>query len=156
MQPNLNWWQTESIYQIFIKSFFDSNDDGIGDFRGIIQKLDYIKSLSCNIIWITPCFPSDGKDAGYDITNFYDVDPVYGTMDDFDELVRKVHEKNMYILLDFVPNHTSDQHEWFKESCKNKNVDNPYKDYYVWYESDDKINPPNNWVRNLFLNLFKI
>ena len=146
MPPKLEWWQTESIYQIFIKSFYDSNGDGIGDFRGIIEKLDYIKSIGCNIIWLTPCYPSDDKDGGYDIKNFVDVDPIYGSMDDFDDLVQKVHEKDMYILLDFVPNHTSDKHEWFKQSCLNNDPENKYRDYYVWYESEDSVNPPNNWV----------
>jgi alpha-glucosidase len=146
MEAKLNWWQTESIYQVYIKSFYDSNNDGVGDFAGVGAKLDYIKSLGANIVWITPCYPSDGKDGGYDITSFTEVDPVYGSMADFDNLVRLVHEKNMYILLDFVPNHTSDQHVWFKQSSANNHPSNPYRDYYVWFESEDSVNPPNNWV----------
>ncbi|CAF0980695.1 unnamed protein product [Brachionus calyciflorus] len=144
--PKLQWWQTETIYQIYIRSFFDSNNDGCGDLRGIIQKLDYIKSLGTNAIWITPMYPSGGKDGGYDISSFTEIDPTLGTMNDFDDLVEEVHKRNMYILLDFIPNHTSNLHKWFQESSKNNDPKNPYRDYYVWYPSEDKINPPNNWV----------
>lgn len=143
--PKLDWWQTEVIYQIYVRSFFDSTDNGSGDLQGIIKKLDYIKSLGMKAIWITPIYPSGGKDGGYDITSLTEIDPLYGTMEDFDELVHQVHKRDMYLLLDFIPNHTSNLHQWFKESCKN-DPDNPYRDFYVWYPSEDKINPPNNWA----------
>lgn len=141
------------IYQIYVSSFYDSNGDGIGDLRGVIDKLDYIYNLGLKSIWLSPFYPSGGKDGGYDVTSFTEIDPVYGSMNDFDSLVEKVHEKGMHILVDFVPNHTSNQHHWFKESSKNNDPNNPYRDYYVWYASEDKVNPPNNWVR--FLNRTK-
>lgn len=156
--PKLDWWQTEVIYQIYVRSFFDSNNNGSGDIRGIIEKLDYIKSLGMKVIWITPIYPSGGKDGGYDITSLTEIDPLYGTMKDFDELVEEIHQRDMYLLLDFIPNHTSNLHNWFKESCKN-DPDNLYRDFYVWYPSEDNINPPNNWVSFLIkkkLNLKKI
>ena len=144
--PRLEWWQTEVIYEIYVPTFNDSNGDGIGDLRGIIKKLDYLKSIGANTIWLSPIYPSGGKDGGYDVTCMTDVDPAYGTMEDFDELVRKVHEKGMHILLDFIPNHTSDKHRWFEESSKNNDPNNPFRDYYVWCESEDSVNPPTNWV----------
>ena len=144
--PRLEWWQTEVIYQIYVKSFYDSNGDGVGDLAGVKEKLDYVSKLGAKTIWLSPINKSGGKDGGYDVTSFIDIDPVYGTEKDFDELVREVHARDMHILLDFVPNHTSDQHPWFKESSKNGDSTNPYRDYYVWYPSEDKKNPPNNWV----------
>lgn len=96
--PKLEWWQTETIYQIYVKSFFDSNGDGVGDLRGIIAKLDYIESLGTKSIWLNPIYPSGGKDGGYDVTSFVDIDPVYGTMKDFDELVENVHKRGAFII----------------------------------------------------------
>ena len=148
--PILDWWQKDVLYQIYVKSFKDSNKDGYGDLKGIIEKLDYLDSIGVKSLWLSPIYPSSHKDGGYDITSFVDIDPLYGTMNDFDELVEKVHQRGMHILLDFVPNHTSDQHMWFKESCKSDDPSNPYRDFYVWYSSEDKVNPPNNWVRYLF------
>ena len=144
--PKLDWWQTETIYQIYVKSFYDANGDGVGDLRGVREKLDYVKGLGTNAVWLSPINPSGGKDGGYDVTSFTQIDPVYGTERDFDELVEAVHSRGMYIRLDLVPNHTSTQHNWFRESCKSSEASNPYRDYYVWYPSEDKVNPPNNWV----------
>ena len=144
--PRLDWWQKGVIYEIYAKTFYDSNNDGVGDLCGIINKLDYLKTIGVSTIWITPIYPSGGKDGGYDITSFVDIDPVYGTMKDFDELVAQTHERGMYLLMDFIPNHTSDQHEWFKKSRSSNDPDNPYRDYYVWHPSKNKTKPPNNWV----------
>ena len=143
--PALHWWQTEVIYQIYVKSFFDSNGDGVGDLRGVHEKLDHVRSLGCKSIWLSPFYPSGGKDGGYDVSSFVEVDPSLGSLKDFDELVNEVHKRNMHVLLDLVPNHTSDQHEWFQESCKSDEPSNAYRDYYVWYPSKDKSKPPNNW-----------
>lgn len=144
--PKLDWWQSGAIYQIYVKSFNDSNGDGVGDLRGIIEKLDYLKSIGVDSIWLTPFYTSGGYDGGYDVTSFVDIDPVYGSMSDFDELVEQVHLRGMHILIDFIPNHTSDQHEWFKQSSKSSSSHNPYRDYYVWYPSSDSEKPPNNWL----------
>lgn len=151
--PKLDWWQTDVVYQIYVKSFSDSNGDGVGDLRGIIEKLDYIESLGTKSIWLNPFYPSGGKDGGYDITSFVDIDPIYGTMSDFEQLIDEVHKRGMHLLMDFIPNHTSDKHKWFIESCKNE-PNNPYRDYFVWIESEDSDKPPNNWVK--FASLIQI
>jgi glycosidase len=143
--PSLEWWQTDVIYQIYVKSFYDSNGDGVGDLKGVTEKLDYVEKLGAKSIWLSPFYPSGGKDGGYDVTSFVDIDPVYGSQADFDALVAAVHKRGMHVLLDLVPNHTSDQHEWFKESSRTDSESNKYKDYYVWKVSEDKVNPPNNW-----------
>lgn len=144
--PNLDWWQKEVIYQIYIKSFYDSNNDGYGDLKGVTDKLDYLQKMGIKSIWLTPFYPSGGKDGGYDITSYNEIDPIYGNMKDFDELIEKAHGKDMHVIMDFVPNHTSNNHNWFKESSKSNESSNPYRDYYVWYESEDSVNPPNNWL----------
>ncbi len=146
--PNLSWWQTDIIYQIYVKTFYDSNNDGVGDLCGVIEKIDYLKSIGVKTLWLSPIYPSDGKDGGYDITDFKKIDPAYGSMSDFEKLVEKLHVNDMHLLMDLVPNHTSNKHQWFLESSKNDSSANLYRDYYVWYPSSDKINPPNNWVRN--------
>jgi len=147
--PNLDWWQRDSIYQIYIKSFYDSNNDGYGDLQGVTKKLDYLNHIGFKSICLTPFYPSGGKDGGYDVTSLKHIDPIYGNMTDFDELITKAHEKGMHVIMDFVPNHTSDQHDWFKKSCESGLSSNPYRDYYVWYASEDRLNPPNNW-RSVF------
>lgn len=145
----LDWWQNSAFYQIYPRSFKDSDGDGIGDIRGIIQKLDYIEALGVGGTWISPIFTSPMVDFGYDISDFYGVDPLYGTMADLEELFRQANARGIKILLDFVPNHTSEECEWFKKSIKRLA---PYTDYYVWH--DGKRNstghpiPPNNWVNN--------
>jgi alpha-glucosidase len=129
-------------YQIYPKSFKDSNGDGIGDLQGIIEKLPYIKSLGIDFIWLNPIYASPQVDGGYDISDFYDVDPIFGTLDDFKELLAKCHEMGMKLIMDLVVNHTSNQHKWFIEAQKSK--DNPCRDYYLWADATpDKM--PNNW-----------
>jgi len=137
------WWQTGIIYEIYLRSFQDSNNDGIGDLRGIINRLDYLQWLGVNILWITPFYPSPMKDFGYDISDYTAVDSRFGDMQDFDDLVAEVHRHNMKLVIDFVPNHTSDQHPWFKESRSSRF--NLKRDWYIWQSpAHGKI--PNNWL----------
>ena len=126
------------IYQIYPRSFMDSNNDGIGDIRGIISKLDYICELGANAIWLCPCYKSPNKDNGYDVADYREIMDEFGTMDDMRELIREMHSRGMKLIMDLVPNHTSDQHKWFVESKKSK--DNPYSDYYYWFDK-----PINDW-----------
>ncbi len=126
------------IYQIYPKSFNDTNGDGMGDIRGVIEKLDYLQNLGVNAIWLCPCYPSPGYDNGYDISNYRDVMPQLGTLDDIKELIAKMHKRKMKLFMDLVPNHTSHEHEWFKQSRQGK--DNPYSDYYYWFDK-----PQNDW-----------
>ena len=136
------WWQNTIIYQIYPRSFQDTDGDGIGDLKGITSRLDYFRYLHVGALWINPIFSSPMKDFGYDISNYRNIDPIFGTLDDFDELLDEAHKRELKIILDFVPNHTSDQHPWFVESRKSRN--NPKRDWYVWA---DGVNdgPPNNW-----------
>lgn len=136
------WWKEEVIYQIYPRSFKDSNGDGIGDLRGIISKLDYLKDLGVDIIWLSPIYKSPNDDNGYDISDYYDIHPEFGTMADFDELLAGLHGRGMKLIMDIVVNHTSDEHEWFQEARKSKN--NPYRDYYFWKEGRAGAEP-NNW-----------
>ncbi|MFB6277161.1 MAG: alpha-amylase family glycosyl hydrolase [Halothece sp.] len=139
-----NWWRSAVIYQIYPRSFYDSNGDGIGDLPGIIQKLDYLVRLNVDAIWISPFFPSPMKDFGYDISNYCDVDPIFGTLDDFKMLLKKAHQQGLSVLIDQVWNHTSDQHPWFQESRSSR--DNPKADWYVWADPKPDGSPPNNWL----------
>ena len=136
------WWKESVVYQIYPKSFKDSNGDGVGDIRGIIQKLDYLKELGVNVLWISPMLESPQDDNGYDISDYRRIYKEYGTMDDYEELLSEAHKRDIRILMDLVVNHTSDEHNWFIESRKSK--DNPYRDYYIW---KDPVNgkEPNNW-----------
>ena len=152
--PHLSWWQTDAIYQIYVRSFYDSNNDGVGDLGGVLDKVAYLKSIGVKTVWLSPIYPSGGKDGGYDVTDFYKIYHVYGTMADFELLVDKLHANDMHVLMDLIPNHTSDKHDWFVESCKNDAATNLYRDYYVWYPSKDKVNPPNNWVNRLSFGVF--
>jgi len=136
------WWKEGIIYQIYPQSFYDSNGDGIGDLQGIILKLDYIKSLGVDIIWLNPVYESPLDDNGYDISNYRAINPIYGTIDDFDELLEEIHKRDLRLLMDLVVNHSSDEHEWFKQSRKSK--DNPYREYYFWRKGKNG-GPPNNW-----------
>ena len=140
----LKWWQTGIIYQIYPRSFQDSNGDGIGDLKGILSRLDYVKSLGIEAIWISPIFPSPMKDFGYDVSDYTDIHEIFGTMSDFDNLLQEVHSRGMKLLLDLVPNHTSDQHKWFVESRSTK--DNPKRDWYIWRPPSEKEGLPNNWI----------
>lgn len=141
------WFRDAIIYQIWPASYKDSNNDGVGDIQGIISKLDYIKSLGVNTIWLSPMYDSPQVDMGYDISNYESVYPPYGTMDDMDQLIKGCHDRGMKILLDLVINHTSDQHAWFKESRSSKQ--SPKRDWYIWrpakYDADGNRRPPNNW-----------
>ncbi len=139
----LSWFKKGTIYQIYPRSFNDSNDDGIGDLRGIIEKLDYLKSLHIDILWLSPIFSSPNDDNGYDISDYCAIMPEFGTMDDFDELLQKTHRLGMRLILDLVANHCSDEHKWFTEAKKSKN--NPYRDYFHWQKPSPDGGPPNNW-----------
>jgi oligo-1,6-glucosidase len=137
------WWKEEIMYQIYPRSFQDSDGDGIGDIRGIIQRLDYIASLGVDIIWLSPIYQSPNDDNGYDISNYYEIHPEFGTMEDFDELLSEMHKRGLRLIMDLVVNHSSDEHKWFKESRSSK--DNPYRDYYIWRKGKDG-GPPNNYM----------
>lgn len=144
---NKTWWKEAVAYQIYPRSFYDSNADGVGDLPGIIQKLDYIQSIGVNLIWIGPFYKSPMDDNGYDVSDFYDVDPLFGTLDDAKTLIREAHARGIKILLDLVLNHTSDEHPWFIESRSSRT--SPKRDYYIW--RDGKVDakghrhPPTNW-----------
>ena len=137
------WFRKSVIYQIYPKSFMDSNNDGIGDIKGIISKLDYLKFLGIDGIWITTIYCSPQVDNGYDINDYYKIDKIFGKDEDFDLLITEAHKRDIKIIMDIVVNHTSDKHFWFKEAIKNKN--NKYRDYYIIKKGKDG-NPPNNWV----------
>jgi oligo-1,6-glucosidase len=137
-----NWWKEAVMYQIYPRSFNDSNGDGIGDIRGIIEKLDYLKNLGIDVIWCSPMYQSPNDDNGYDISDYRNIMTEFGTMSDFDELLAGVHERGMKLIMDLVVNHSSDEHEWFKESRKSK--DNPYRDYYIWKAPVNGA-APNDW-----------
>ena len=134
----LKWWQTAVFYQIYPRSFADGNGDGIGDFKGIISKLEYLSDLGIDAIWLSPHFPSPNWDWGYDISDYQNVAPEYGTLDDFKTLLNESHKRGLRVILDLVLNHTSDQHPWFIESKSSR--ENPKADWYVWFDA-----PPNNW-----------
>jgi alpha-glucosidase len=137
------WWRDGVIYQIYPRSFQDSNGDGLGDLRGIINRLDYLAELGVDAIWLSPFYPSPDKDFGYDISDHCGVDPRFGTMAEFDALIRGAHSRNIKVVLDMVLNHTSDQHPWFLES--KSNPDNPRRNWYVWRDPRPGNKPPNNW-----------
>lgn len=137
LQRDENWFKRAVYYEVLVRSFADSNGDGIGDFQGLISKLDYLQWLGVDVIWVPPFFKSPLRDGGYDVEDYREVLPEYGTIDDFRELVTKAHERNMRVLIDIVINHTSDQHEWFQAS--RSDPDGPYGDYYVWSDTDDKF-----------------
>ena len=136
------WWHEKVAYQIYPKSFLDTKGNGIGDLRGVINKLDYLKELGVDIIWLSPCYPSPLADQGYDIADYYDIDPRFGTMADMDELLVEAKKRNMYILMDLVINHCSDEHEWFKKAMAD--LDSEYAKYF-FIEDGVNGNPPNNW-----------
>ncbi len=141
---NFLWWQEGIIYQIYPRSFQDGNNDGVGDLPGIVSRLDYLKWLGVDAIWLSPIFASPMADFGYDISDYTAVHPLFGTMEDFDRLLAEVHRRDMKLLLDLVPNHTSDQHPWFLESRSSR--DNPKRDWYLWHDPAPDGGPPNNWL----------
>lgn len=136
------WWQNAVIYQVYPASFQDSNNDGIGDLKGITQRLDYIKKLGADVLWLSPIYQSPQVDNGYDISDYRAINPDFGNMNDFDALLAKAHNLGLKIMMDLVVNHTSNEHKWFKESRKGK--DNPYRDYYIWRDGKNG-GAPNNW-----------
>lgn len=143
-----DFWKKSVVYQIYPKSFKDSNGDGVGDIRGIIEKLDYLKELGIDIIWLSPVYESPQDDNGYDISDYRSIYSVFGNLDDMKELLNESHRRGIRIMMDLVVNHTSDEHKWFIESKKSK--DNPYRDYYIWkdpkgFDAEGKPIPPNNW-----------
>ena len=143
-QDKQNWWRSATFYQIYPKSFCDTTGSGSGDIQGIISKLDYLKDLGIDALWITPMYVSPQVDNGYDIADYYEIDPSYGTMaDDFDVLLKEAHQRDIKIVMDIVVNHTSTEHAWFKDAIDNPN--SPYRDYYIWKEGVNG-QAPNNWV----------
>ncbi len=139
-----HWWQTGIVYQVYPRSFQDSNGDGVGDLPGIRQRLPYLQWLGINAVWISPIYPSPMADFGYDVSNYVDVHPLFGTLADMDALIATAHGLGLRVLLDFVPNHTSSQHPWFLESRASR--DNPKRDWYVWRDARPDGSPPNNWL----------
>jgi alpha-glucosidase len=144
LQSRFEWWQGALIYQIYPRSYLDTNGDGVGDLPGIIEKLDYIASLGVEAIWISPFFKSPMADYGYDISDYRAVDPLFGTLADFDRLLAKAHALGLRVMIDQVPSHTSNEHAWFRESRMSR--DNPKADWYVWAEARADGSPPNNWL----------
>jgi alpha-glucosidase len=140
------WWQSGILYEVYPRSFQDSNGDGIGDLRGILRRLDYLLSLGIEGVWVAPFYPSPMADFGYDIADYCNVDPMFGTLADFDHLLAAIHERGLKLVLDFVPNHTSDQHPWFLES--RSSLTNPKRDWYLWHDPGPDGGPPNNWMSN--------
>lgn len=138
------WWQKGIVYQIYPRSFKDSNGDGIGDLNGIIEKLDYLEELAVSAIWISPIYPSPMADFGYDVADYTGIHPLFGEMEDFDRLLQETHKRGLKMILDFVPNHTSNEHPWFLESRSSK--DNPKRDWYLWKDPAPDGGPPNNWL----------
>ena len=139
MENKNKWWKNAVVYQIYPKSFQDSDGDGIGDIPGIISRLDYLKKLGIDAIWLSPVYRSPQDDNGYDISDYQDIEPMFGTMEDMEQLFAEAKKRGIRIMMDLVLNHTSDEHRWFLEAKKSK--DNPYHDYYVWRDGEEGIYP---------------
>ncbi len=144
--PAQTWWKKGIVYQIYPRSFQDSNGDGVGDLKGIATRLDYVHELGVDAIWISPIYASPMKDFGYDVSDYCGIHPLFGTIEDFDDLIREAHGRDLKVILDFVPNHTSDQHPWFVESRSSRT--NPKRDWYLWRDAKPDGSVPNNWVSN--------
>jgi alpha-glucosidase len=144
--PATSWWQYGILYEVYPRSFQDASGDGIGDLQGILERLDYLADLGIKGIWIAPFYPSPMADFGYDIADYCNVDPIFGSLADFDRLLNAIHERSLKLILDFVPNHTSDQHPWFVESRSSHT--NPKRDWYLWRDPAPDGGPPNNWLSN--------
>lgn len=138
------WWKNCVIYQIYPRSFQDSNGDGVGDLRGIINRLDYLQELGVDAIWLSPIYPSPMVDFGYDVTDYCDIDPLFGSLETFDRLLASAHDRGLKVILDYVPNHTSSEHPWFIESRSSRS--NSKRDWYIWRDAKENGEPPNNWV----------
>ena len=143
MVLNKAWWKEAVVYQIYPRSFMDSNGDGIGDINGITEKLEYLQELGIDVIWLSPVYQSPNDDNGYDISDYQAIMTEFGTMEDFDRMLSRAHELGIKIMMDLVVNHTSDEHAWFVES--KKSVDNPYRDFYIWRKGKEDGSEPNNW-----------
>jgi len=141
-----HWWQHAVFYEVYPRSFADSNNDGIGDLRGITSRMAYLQDLGVDAIWLTPCFPSPQVDFGYDVSDYQDIDPMYGTLADFDQMVREGKRRDVRIIMDFVLNHTSDQHKWFLDSKSSKT--STHRNWYIWRDGQSKGQAPNNWTSN--------
>ncbi|SUV03131.1 oligo-1,6-glucosidase [Cytobacillus firmus] len=139
------WWKESVVYQIYPRSFMDSNGDGIGDLQGIISRLDYLKELGIDVVWLSPVYKSPNDDNGYDISDYQDIMREFGTMKDWEQLLGELHKRGIKLIMDLVVNHSSDEHIWFSEARKSK--DNPYRDYYIWREGKNG-KEPNNWGSN--------
>jgi len=139
-----SWWRNGIFYQIYPRSFQDSNADGVGDLKGIVERLPYLRALGVDAVWLSPIFPSPMADFGYDISDYIGIDPLFGTMEDFDTLITAAHSGGLKVILDLVPNHTSDLHPWFIASRSSR--DNPKRDWYIWHEPGADGGPPNNWL----------
>jgi alpha-glucosidase len=144
MHEHYHWWQKGVVYQIYPRSFMDSNGDGVGDLPGIQSRLEYLKWLGVDAVWLSPIFPSPMADFGYDVADYTGIEPLFGTLADFDRLLADVHQRGLKLILDLVPNHTSDQHPWFLESRSSR--DNPKRDWYIWQDPAPGGGPPNNWL----------
>lgn len=138
------WWKRGIVYQIYPRSFQDSNGDGVGDLRGIAARLDYLRDLGVDALWLSPIFPSPMKDFGYDVADYVEIEPLFGTLADFDHLLAEAHARDLRVVLDLVPNHTSDQHVWFREARSSRT--NPKRDWYIWRDARPDGSPPNNWL----------
>jgi alpha-glucosidase len=138
-----DWWKSGIIYQIYPRSFNDSNNDGIGDLQGIIDKLDYLNTLGIDAIWISPFYPSPMADFGYDVADYTNVDPMFGDLATFDKLVAEAHKRNIKVIIDYVPNHSSNQHPWFLESRSSR--ENPKRNWYIWKDAKPDGSLPNDW-----------
>jgi alpha-glucosidase len=138
------WWQRGIIYQVYLRSFMDSNGDGVGDLAGLISRLDYLRWLGVDAVWISPLYPSPMKDFGYDVADYTAIHPLFGTLADFDRLIGEAHARDLKVILDFVPNHSSDQHPWFVASRSSR--DNPKRNWYIWRDPGAGGGPPNNWL----------
>lgn len=152
MSDNFRWWERGTIYQVYPRSFQDSDGDGVGDLPGITRRLEYLRWLGMDAVWISPIYPSPRADFGYDISDYTDVHPMFGTLKDFDVLVAEAHRLDLKVILDYVPNHTSDQHPWFVESRSSR--DKPKRDWYIWRDPVPDGGPPNNWVASFASALF--
>jgi alpha-glucosidase len=140
----LSWWQTGIIYEVYVRSFQDTNGDGIGDLGGLLQRMDYLQWLGIDVLWIPPVYKSPQLEFGYDIADFTSIDPLFGTLEQFDQLLQEAHQRKMRVVLDIAPNHTSSHHAWFQESRTSR--DNPKRDWYIWRDPAPDGGPPNNWV----------
>ena len=142
-RQNKDWWKSAVVYQVYPRSFQDSNGDGIGDLKGVIRRLDYLRTLGVDIIWLSPVYTSPNDDNGYDISDYRGIMPEFGTMEDFDLLLQEIHNRDMKLVMDMVVNHTSDEHAWFQEAKSSKT--SAFRDYYIWRKGKEGM-PPNNWL----------